>query len=49
MLDMPYFMENENWYDFDVEKGRYILTDAAPERARTSYAEYYDALDNIDE
>ena len=48
MLDMPYFMENENWYDFDGEKGRYILTDAAPERARASYAEYYAALDNID-
>ena len=45
MLDMPYFMENEEWYYFDIEQRRYVLTDSAPENAKASYKEYYELLD----
>ena len=46
MLDMPYFMENKDWYEFDAVAGKYVLTDEAPERARKSYEEYMLALDH---
>lgn len=39
MLDMPYFMENEEWYYFNGE--RFVLTDKAPERAKESLKEFY--------
>lgn len=38
---MPYFMENKDWYVYDKEKGKYILTDKAPEEAKKSYDEFY--------
>ena len=41
MIDMPYFMENENWYYYDYEKMKYRLTKDAPEKAVKSYEEYY--------
>ena len=40
MLDRPYFMENEEWYEFDFEKRQYILTDKAPDEAKKSYEEW---------
>ena len=40
MLDMPYFMENKEWYKFDFEVGKYVLTDKAPEKAKESYEEF---------
>ena len=40
MVDMPYFMTNDEWYYFDFGKLRYVLTDKAPEKAKTSYDEY---------
>jgi hypothetical protein len=39
MLDMPYFMENPDWYFFNGE--RFELTNKAPEKAKESYANYY--------
>ena len=39
MLDMPYFMENEDWYYFDGEK--FVLTDKAPEKAKKSLDDFY--------
>ena len=44
MLDMPYFMENEEWYEYDWKNKKYILTDKAPEKAKKSYEEFYKQL-----
>lgn len=46
MLDMPYFMENEDWYEYDWKNKKYILTDKAPEKAKESYEEFYEELEN---
>lgn len=45
MMDMPYFMENEEWYEFDFSQRKYVLTDKAPEEAKESYKKYYDVLE----
>lgn len=37
----PYFMENEEWYEYDNEKGKYILTEKAPQEAVDSYNDFY--------
>ena len=44
MLDRPYFMENKEWYTYDVKKRCYVLTDKAPDKARKSYDEYFEEL-----
>ena len=44
MLDMPYFMENDEWYYFDGNLKKYVLTDKAPEKAKESYEEFNRAL-----
>lgn len=44
--DIPYFMTNENWYYYDYEKLKYMLTDRAPQKAVRSYKEFYNMLDN---
>ena len=44
MIDMPYFMKNEEWYYFDYNKRKYVLTDKAPDKAKRSYNEYYKEL-----
>lgn len=44
MLDMPYFMNNPDWYYFDYEVKKYKLTDKAPQKAKDSYKEFYKAL-----
>lgn len=41
MQDMPYFMENEEWFYYDYEKRKFVLTQFAPEKARKSYEEFY--------
>ena len=43
MQDIPYFMTNEEWYDFDFNLKRWVLTDKAPEEAKKSYEEFYEA------
>lgn len=48
MKDMPYFMENEDWYEFDFEKRIFILTNKAPEKAKESYQEYLKELQRKD-
>lgn len=40
MLDMPYFMTNEEWYTYDYKKKKYVLTDKAPKEARESYIKF---------
>jgi len=44
MVDMPYFMTDADWYYFDYQKRRYMLTDKAPEKAKESYKEFYKEL-----
>ena len=41
MLDMPYFMQKKEWFEFDFKKRRYVLTDKAPEKAKESLEEFY--------
>lgn len=45
-LDMPYFLQNEDWYYFDFKSKKYILTSIAPEKAKQSYFDFYDELNN---
>jgi transcription initiation factor IIF auxiliary subunit len=40
MIEMPYFMTNEDWYEFDFEKRIFVLTEKAPEKAIESYKDY---------
>ena len=40
MKDMPYFMSNERWFEFDFDKRIFVLTKEAPEKAKESYEEY---------
>lgn len=52
MLRRPYFMENDDWYEFDEETEKFVLTDKAPVEAVESYKKYlkeyeYAANDNI--
>ena len=46
MLDMPYFMTNEEWFYFDYKNRKYMLTDKAPKKAKESYIEFYEELEN---
>ena len=39
MLDMPFFMTNNDWFYFDGEK--FVLTDKAPPKAKESLEEFY--------
>ena len=43
MQDKPYFMYNKEWYEFDFDKRRFVLTEKAPEKAKKSYKEFYTA------
>lgn len=47
MLDVPYFMENAEWYEFDFLQRKYILTDKAPQDAQDSYKQYYQELNQM--
>ena len=51
MLDMPYFIENEEWYEInpDMKGPVYVLTDKAPSKAIASYKEFYEGLKEIEE
>ena len=46
MMDMPYFLENEEWYTERLNNGCavYTLTDKAPQKAIDSYKEYHEML-----
>lgn len=45
-VDMPYFMENEEWYYFDFVERKYKLTEKAPQKAIESYKKYYETFEN---
>lgn len=40
MVDVPYFITNDEWYTFDFKKKEYQLTDNATQEAKASYEEY---------
>ena len=47
MMDMPYFLENQEWYtEYRDGRGRlkFKLTDKAPKEAIESYYKYYKTL-----
>lgn len=44
-LSKPYFMRNTDWYKFDEEKFKYVLTDKAPKNAVESYNEFYEKVE----
>lgn len=46
ITDIPYFLENKEWYYRDEEEGIYKLTDKAPPEAVRSYEEFYDELES---
>lgn len=46
IVDVPYFMTNKDWYTFDAEKWRFVLTDKAPKEAAKSLEEFYAAIDD---
>ena len=41
MQKRPYFMSNPEWYRFDEENWRYVLTDKATPMAKRSYNNFY--------
>ena len=43
---MPYFMTNDEWYYFDYQKRKYVLTDKAPEMAKDSYKQFYKEVEH---
>lgn len=48
MIEKPYFLTNVKWFVFNEEKWKYELTDEAPEKARISYAEFYNDIEIVD-
>ncbi len=38
----PYFMTNPEWYTFDEEQFKYVLTEKAPKKAVESYKTFYE-------
>lgn len=44
IAEVPYFLENKEWYYYDEKKGCYKLTDKAPKKAIESYNKYYEEL-----
>ena len=42
-------MTNPEWYKFDEDKIKHVLTDKAPKEALESYEELYKFEDNIEE
>ena len=45
-IEEPYFMKNPEWFYFDETQFKYVLTDKATEKAKKSYEDYYENLDD---
>ena len=41
MIPVPYCFTNKEWFEFDEEKEKYVLTDKAPQKSIESYNEFY--------
>ena len=48
LIEKPYFLTNEEWFEYDEKNKKYILTDKAPEKAKKSYNEFYEKLDGYE-
>ena len=46
LLEQPYFMEKKEWYWKSSGEIGYKLTDKAPTKAKESYKEFYETLEN---
>ena len=46
MVDIPYFMKNEEWYEYDYASKHFVLTDKAPKKAKESYKQYMREVEN---
>lgn len=44
-IDEPFFMTNDEWYEFDTELRILVLTDKAPPEALESYNDFYGLLE----
>lgn len=40
----PFFMTNDDWFEYDEKKGRFVLTAKATEKAIESYKQFYKQL-----
>lgn len=47
-LSEPYFMKNQEWFYFDEKEFCYKLTDKATEKAKESYAAFYEEIEKGD-
>lgn len=45
-LKEPYFMSNKDWYYYNEKEFCYKLTDKATEKAKQSYEEFYNQLND---
>lgn len=45
LVEKPYFLTNKEWFKYDKNSKKYILTDKAPEKAQKSYKEFYKLMD----
>ena len=45
MEGKPYFMNNKEWYYYNIKEGKYKLTDKAPKKAIENYKEFYKRID----
>ena len=41
------FLNNPEWYYFDENAWKYVLTDKATEAAKESYKDFYEAEDKV--
>lgn len=41
MVDMPYFMTNDEWFYYDYKTKKYKLTEKAPYKVKKSYEDFY--------
>ena len=48
VIEKPYFMTNDDWFEFDLKAFMYVLTDKATEKAKQSYKDYYKLLEMVD-
>ena len=46
MRDMPYFMKEKKWFEFDFKKRIFVLIKEATEEAKESYQKYLKELKN---
>ena len=46
-VEEPFFLSNEEWYDYDITTLKYVLTDKATKEARESYNEFYELIETL--